>query len=84
MISKNKFFESSIPLLTCPKRVSRGLFFDITSQTEQGVLSDVRLALKVSDMSTGEAEKKTVVENSDLRRSARVRKFPEKYADFVI
>ena len=37
MISKNKFFESSIPLLTCPKRVSRGLFFDITSQTEQGV-----------------------------------------------
>jgi hypothetical protein len=33
MISNNVFFESSLPLLTCPKRVSRGLFFGISSET---------------------------------------------------
>ena len=45
---------------------------------------DVRSAPKVIDMSTGKTEKKTVVESSDSRQSARMRKFMEKYADFVI
>ena len=46
-------------------------------------MSDVRPAPIVADLSIRESEE-PIADNLNLRRSTRVRRFPNKYADFVI